>query len=102
MSLMIEEIERRLDAASDALRHAMEIIEQARTHTRERSLALLDEADRSIISAEGIVDSLHRDITKVHGPNHMALQFGQTGLALLKAREGVRNLREEALRHPDP
>lgn len=100
MSLMIVEIERRLDAASDALRHAMQIIEQARNTTRERSLTLLDEADQSILNAEGIIDSLHQEITRLHGPNHMALQFGHTGLALLKAREGVRNLREEALRHP--
>ncbi|MFO8003322.1 hypothetical protein [Thioalkalivibrio sp.] len=102
MSLTSEEIEQGLDAASEALWHAMQLIEQARTNTRERSLTLLDEADRSIVSAEGIIDSLHRDVTRVHGPNHMALQFGNTGLALLKAREGVRNLREEALRHPGP
>ena len=101
MSLMSGEVEQRLDAASDALRHAIQLIEQAQTTTREDSLQLLDDADRSIGNAEGIIDSLHYEVTRLHGPNHMALEFGQAGLALLRAKEGVQNLREEALRDHD-
>lgn len=101
MSLMSGAVEQRLDAASDALRHAIELIEQAQTASRACSLQLLDDADRSIRDAEGIIDSLHYDVTRLHGPNHMALEFGQTALALLRAKEGVQNLREEALRDHD-
>lgn len=96
MSLTSEQVEQRLDAATEALREAREHIEQARTHARESALDLLDKADRCINDAESIIDLLHYAITRQHGPNHMALEFGRAGLALLQAREGVEQMRAEA------
>ncbi len=102
MSSLIEEIQQRLDTASDALQKALAAIEQARTAHPDQALQQLDEADRHVAEAERIVDVVHLDATTRHGPNHMAYQFGQTALALVRAKEGVQSMREEILRHRPP
>lgn len=94
MSLTDRDVEEHLNAATDALRHARERIEQAQTGSGAPLPTLLDEADQFINTAEGIIDSLHYTLTRLFGPNHMALEFGRAGLALLQAREGVQKLRD--------
>jgi len=83
-----------LDEATAALNRVKELIESAQLGIPDAALRHLDEADTLIDLAESRIDSVHRHLTQAHGSEHMAFQFGQTGLALVHARAAVGTLRD--------
>ena len=83
-----------LDQATSALTRVKELIESAQLTTPELALRCLDEADLLINEAEAMIDAVHYRQTRIHGSEHLSFQFGQTGLALIQARQAVQTLRE--------
>ena len=83
-----------LDQATSALYRVKELLESAQLTAPELALRSLDEADSLINEAEAQIDTVHYRLTRIHGSEHLSFQFGQTGLALIQARESVQILRE--------